>query len=322
MENSINILFSILIPAYKSTYLRAAIESCIWQKYPLWELIIVDDASPEDLRGIVNDFNDERISYYRNTRNYGAINVVDNWNKCLSFSKGDYIICMGDDDVLLPCCLNEYVSLISKYPNLGLYHAWTEIIDEEGNFLDIQHPRPEYEGVMSLCWNRWNGRNRQYIGDFCFEAEILKRDGGFYKLPLAWASDDITAVRAASVKGVANTQVICFQYRENRQTLSNTGNTKVKIDAILQEREWFSTFFSDVSNYHLSEIETKFLLLLKRDYQMHFKKKIHYLVMCDICTKKKHFLYWFRNRQKLEVSLYKLILWKIRSAFNLFVQTS
>lgn len=311
--------FSITIPAYKKQYLREAIESVLAQTYSDYELIIVDDCSPEDIKSVVDTFTDSRIHYYRNKKNCGAENVVDNWNVCLSYCTGDYIICMGDDDVLLPCCLSEYVSLIAKYPNLGLYHAWTEIIDEEGNFLDMQHPRPEYEGVMSLCWNRWNGRIRQYIGDFCFDAELLKREGGFYKLPLAWASDDITAVRAASVKGVANTQVLCFQYRENRQTISNTGNTRVKIDAILQEREWFSTFFSNVSKDHLSAIETKFFRLLERDYPLHFKKKIHYLVKCDICSKKKHFLFWFRNRKKIEISFYRLILWEIRGIFNIYV---
>jgi len=313
MEKQPDVLFSILIPAYKSTYLRAAIESCICQKYPKWELIIVDDASPEDLLSIANDFDDERISYYRNEINCGAENVVDNWNICLSYCTGDYVICMGDDDVLLPCCLNEYVSLMKKYPNLGLYHAWTEIIDENGKFLDIQHPRPEYEGAMSLCWNRWNGRIRQYIGDFCFNAEMLKKEGGFYKLPLAWASDDITAVRAASVSGVANTQVICFQYRENRQTISNTGNYKVKVDATLQEREWFMSFFSSVSRNLLTEIETKYLLLLERDYPMHFKKKIHYMVKCDIESNNKHFLFWYRNRSKVEISCFRLVYWIIRS---------
>ena len=308
--------FSIAIPAYKKEFLREAIESVLAQTYPNYELIIVDDCSPEDIKSIVASFTDSRIHYYRNKKNCGAENVVDNWNICLSYCTGDYVICMGDDDVLLPCCLSEYVSLMKKYPNLGLYHAWTEIIDENGKFLDIQHPRPEYEGAMSLCWNRWNGRIRQYIGDFCFNAEILKKEGGFYKLPLAWASDDITAVRAASVSGVANTQVLCFQYRDNHQTISNTGNYKVKVDATLQEREWFISFFTNISRNHLTEIETKYLLLLERDYPMHFKKKIHYMIKCDIESNYKHFLFWYHNRDKFQISRYRLVYWEIRSVLK------
>ena len=125
--------FSVLIPAYKSRYLKEAIESVLAQTYQYWELIIVDDNSPNDLWKIVQEFKDNRISYYRNERSFGACDVVYNWNKCLSYAKGDYVICMGDDDCLLPCCLDEYVKLINKYPALNVYHAKTQLIDEDSN---------------------------------------------------------------------------------------------------------------------------------------------------------------------------------------------
>ena len=107
--------FSITIPAYKSQFLEKAIASVVAQTFKNWELIIVDDCSPEHLYQIVEPFQkDNRIHYYRNEKNCGAENVVDNWNICLSHATGDYIICMGDDDCLLPWCLEEYQKLLSK----------------------------------------------------------------------------------------------------------------------------------------------------------------------------------------------------------------
>ena len=79
-----SILFSILIPAYKSRYLNEAMESVLAQTYQDWEMIIVDDHSPEDLVSIVRRYKDNRISYYRNGKNIGAGDVIKNWNKCLS----------------------------------------------------------------------------------------------------------------------------------------------------------------------------------------------------------------------------------------------
>ena len=94
--------FSVTIPTYKVQYLREAVESVVSQTYPDWELIIIDDCSPENLRAAVEPFlADSRISYFRNERNCGVVNVVDNWNICLSHCTGDYVICMGDDDRLL-----------------------------------------------------------------------------------------------------------------------------------------------------------------------------------------------------------------------------
>ena len=97
--------FSITIPAYKAKYLNECIDSILAQTYKDFELVIVNDASPEDLDSIVNQYIDSRIRYYVNEKNCGAINVVDNWNKCLEYAKGEFIICMGDDDKLMPNCL-------------------------------------------------------------------------------------------------------------------------------------------------------------------------------------------------------------------------
>ena len=48
--------FSITIPAYKRKYLKEAIDSCLSQTFKDFELIIVNDASPEDLDSIVNSY--------------------------------------------------------------------------------------------------------------------------------------------------------------------------------------------------------------------------------------------------------------------------
>ena len=73
-----NILFTIAIPAYKSKFLSEAIDSCLAQTYTNFELVIVDDASPEALKSVVDRFHDNRIRFYRNEKNCGAVDVVDN----------------------------------------------------------------------------------------------------------------------------------------------------------------------------------------------------------------------------------------------------
>lgn len=220
--------FSITIPAYKQKYFYEAIESCLAQTYKDFELIIVDDASPEDLKSIVDKFQDDRIRFYRNEKNCGALNVVDNWNICLSYAKGDYVICMGDDDKLLPNCLEEYVKLIAKFPNLNVYHGMTEIIDEDSNVSDMQEARPEREGVYSMMNGRLRNHRMQFIGDWLFKREALERQKGYIKMPMAWGSDDLTVYTLAMNLGVANTSMPVFQYRINNLTISNSGNYREK----------------------------------------------------------------------------------------------
>ena len=58
--------YSFILPAYKASFFREAIDSILAQSYTDFELIIVNDASPEDLTSIVNGYSDNRIQYYIN----------------------------------------------------------------------------------------------------------------------------------------------------------------------------------------------------------------------------------------------------------------
>lgn len=237
--------FSITIPAFKRAFLHEAIESCLAQTYEDFELIIVDDASPEDLKSVVDQFDDKRIRFYRNEKNCGALNVVDNWNICLGYAKGDYVICMGDDDRLLPNCLEEYTRLIEKYPDLNLYHALTEIIDEHSQFMRMQEMRPEREGLFSMIYGRLFGSRMQYIGDWMFRTDFLRSIGGYVDYPFAWGSDDMTAYLAAQGKGVANAQVPMFEYRESSVTISRSGNYDMKYESMTKLFSAIKTLVDD-----------------------------------------------------------------------------
>lgn len=292
--------FSVMIPAYKRTYLKECIDSILTQTYTDFELIIVNDASPEDLDSIVNSYSDSRIHYYKNEENCGAINVVDNWNICLSYAKGDYVICMGDDDKLLPNCLEEYAKLIETYPNIGLIHGWTEIINEESTPTLLTVHRCEYESALSLMWHRQYAYSCQFIGDFCFNREWLQAQGGFYKLPLAWGSDDISAIIGASKNGVANTQTIVFQYRVNSQTISSTGNMEYKLKAINQEYEWKKKFLNSPSNNHIDEQYRKQLLY---DLIKNIAKKKSLTLAKDLCKSPLiRSIYWWMHKSTYKIN--------------------
>ena len=310
--------FSITIPSFKTLYLKEAIESIISQTYPDWEVVIVDDCSPEDIAGVVKPYlADHRVRYYRNEKNCGAENVVDNWNICLNYCTGDYVICIGDDDRLLPCCLEEYKKLIEKYPNLNVYHARTEIIDENGNLNNIQEQRPEWESVLSLIWNRWDHRNRQYIGDFCYRTNYLVKAGGYYKLPLAWGSDDITAVLAAKEKGIANTQIFGFQYRENRHTISSsTTNAKLKIQVRKTQYDWYNNFLRNLKLDELNEEDSRYLSTIKPCCDQYFFEALDNDCPYYIKGNPVRALWCYQQLNDMPFSKVTYIKWWIKSFFR------
>ena len=293
--------FTVTIPAYKARYLQEAIDSVLAQTFVNFELIIVNDASPENLDSIVSNYTDSRIRYYKNKKNYGAIHVVDNWNKCLSYVMGDYIICMGDDDKLLPNCLDEYSQLISKYPNLDVFHGWTEIINERSEIINILDTRPDWESVYSLIWQRWAVR-QQFIGDFLFKTSTLRENGGFYKLPLGWGSDDLTAYINAEKNGIANTQIPVFQYRQTGITISSVSNGLIKIDALKSERKWIEAFLKRL--VPKSQLDRRLKYLLESNIDNRFNKRYQDTITKDIRNSRNKVFrisYWIRRFGQLDI---------------------
>lgn len=243
-NNSLNIKISVTVPAFKEKYLSRCIDSVLQQTYSNFELIIVDDNSPQGLKKIVDSFSDSRISYYKNEIGFGAEHVVGNWNMCIEKASGDYIICMGDDDMLLPNCLEEYVRIIKQFPGLAVYHGWSEEIDENDDVNRIFEPLPNWESVYSLIYYRLSGRP-QFIGDFLYDLKWLKSIGGYYDLPFAWGSDNMTAYFAAANKGIAHTQIPVFQYRSNHSSISSSSHNKEKFDCTVQQYNWLKSFLAE-----------------------------------------------------------------------------
>lgn len=295
-----SIKFSIIVPAFKKQFLKECIDSILAQSYENFEVIIINDNSPQDLDSVIKVYDDERIKYYKNSKGFGAYDVVKNWNKALDFSTGEYIICMGDDDMLHSECLTEYINLINKYPNLNIYHAWTLIIDEHSDVIGIQDVRPERESVYSMIWHLWKGR-RQFIGDWLIKTETLRSMGGYYYLPYAWASDHITAFKCAIKGGVANMQHIGFMYRENRQSITkNTDNTKYKILAMLKAKAWYHEFLKcEPENNDTDKIYHK---LIFNDLDSHISRRIAADLSVRLYEKPLSVLYWIYNRRKYKLT--------------------
>ena len=280
-----NATFSILLPVYKSCFLQECIDSIMTQTYAHWELIIVNDASPESsaIDALIHQYKDKRIQYSTNQQNIGALHVVRQWNLCLSYAKGDYVICMGDDDKLHPHCLATYANLIARYPDVDIFHGQTDIIDENGKVIRHTAIRPEKESAMSLLYGRTYRYHHQFIGDFCFQRKKLQAAGGFYYLPYAWGSDEISSVRAAEEHGIANTKDVVFYYRDNDGSITRHPHTFGKLKATLLEAKWIRNFLlKPVQN----TIDKDYQKTLQRYLIRNTLRKCYYIVYHSISSRK------------------------------------
>lgn len=105
---------SVILPTYnRAASLRLSCESVLSQSFRDLELLVVDDASTEDIEGCVRALGDPRVRYIRRERNGGAAAAR---NTGLAAARGAYIAFQDSDDVWLPGKLAAQVARLEALP--------------------------------------------------------------------------------------------------------------------------------------------------------------------------------------------------------------
>lgn len=109
--------------------------SVINQDYPHIELIIADDCSTDNSKNIIEKWllDYPKVQFIFNETNIGNTKL---FNKALKLAKGNYIIDLAADDVLVPDCISRQIKTFteSTFKNLGVVFGNAELITEKGDF--------------------------------------------------------------------------------------------------------------------------------------------------------------------------------------------
>lgn len=245
---------SFILPAFKRKFFAKAIASILAQTVSDFDLIIVDDASPEKLDEVVSQFNDSRIRYYRNDWNIGGTNLISNWNLALSYAQSEFCVLASDDDIYQPEYLERMLFLAERYPSINLFHCRILMIDGDDIPIGIAPCRPEYERCLDLVYDRAVNRVLQVAPEFLFRRKPLVAQGGFVNFPLAWYSDDATWMMLAKDNGVAYCAEILFCWRNSGINISaRFDKTAHKIEAAEQYKKWLFDFLNKVPTENASD---------------------------------------------------------------------
>ncbi len=122
---------SILIPAFNARdFISQTINSVLAQTYTDWELIILEDRSTDSTLQIGKEYSakhPEKIKVYQNEKNLG---MLENWNKGISLCKSELFVKLDADDIWMPEFLQKSITILEKYPEVGLVFTKYLNIDE------------------------------------------------------------------------------------------------------------------------------------------------------------------------------------------------
>lgn len=129
-------LVSVIVPNYNyARFLRQRIGSILLQSYTDYELILLDDASADESRDILESYRDNpHVSHIvYNDENSGS--PFTQWQKGLALARGKYVWIAESDDYADASFLAETVGMLERHPQAVVCFTGSRRIDPQGNTL-------------------------------------------------------------------------------------------------------------------------------------------------------------------------------------------
>lgn len=224
---------AIVIPAYKSRFFQQTIESISNQSCKDFTLYIGDDASPEDLKSIV-EFNCNHISYVykRFEDNLGGIDLVGHWERCIDMTGNEeWIWLFSDDDVMSENCVEGFFENLKKYGKATvsdkIFRFNLSVADENLKVLQ-RYETPTVFSVEYFLESYFISHNlRNKAVEFIFSKESYIKKGRFVNFPLAWGSDTATMLKFGQSSGFVTVEKGDVFWRASEYNVSSGGDIQI-----------------------------------------------------------------------------------------------
>ena len=143
---------SVIIPNYNhAPYLKERIDSVLNQTYQDFEVIILDDCSPDNSVEVIEQYrSNPHVSHIlineQNTRN-----TFIQWERGISMAKGRYIWIAESDDVAELQLLETLIGQLEQHPDASVAFCHSRLIDADGALLSEQNTKnPAQPGQITI----------------------------------------------------------------------------------------------------------------------------------------------------------------------------
>jgi len=219
---------SVIIPVYNGErYIAKTIESVIAQTEPAWELIAVNDGSPDNSLEILERYAGKMPDQIRViTVSNGGVSRARNTG--IAAAQGAYIAFLDQDDLFAPDKLRRQKEMFERDLGLGIVFTNETVIDGNGKVLqeNVLELGPEHRGNVfeTLLFG-----NFIPISSVMIKKDLFEKTGGFspeYSL----AEDLDFLLRAARGTRVDYIDEPLLRYR-----VHGGGGTRMRIDQLNAE---------------------------------------------------------------------------------------
>ncbi len=206
---------SVVMPVYKAErYLAQAVDSILAQSFPDFELLAVNDGSPDGSGGMLESYSarDSRVKQIH--RENGGVTAA--LQTGIAAAQGLYIARMDSDDIALPERFARQVAYLDAHPDIAALGTQFLLIDPDGRplkqmELPLDHAaidaRLVSEQGLALCHP-----------SVMMRADVLAQLGG-YDTRFPKAQDIELFLRMGEVGRLANLPEVLMEYRQHPDSI-------------------------------------------------------------------------------------------------------
>lgn len=245
---------AIVIPYYRITFFEQALRSLANQTDKRFKVYIGDDASKDDPRETIARYASVLdLHYIRFDENWGGRSLVAQWNRCLAqVDQPDWVIVLGDDDVLSPNVVETFHASSEKIKGATVLRFATQLIDAHDTAITEIYRHPERESSVDFIFRK----SRSSLSEYVFSYAALQTIG-FRELPLAWYSDILAVLEISRFGPVLSLNDASVLVRISGESISGSGRDS---SAKNQAAAWFYDYLLTRARHHFNREQRRLLL--------------------------------------------------------------
>lgn len=247
-------MLAIIIPYFKRTFFEATLQSLAAQTCQDFKVYIGDDASPEDPKVLLEQFQEQfEFVYHRFETNFGGVSLTQQWERCIALSENEpWLMILGDDDVMGNNMVEEFQKNLPEIEEVGsnLIRFSTQIINGEGDAISNIFEHPKLEKAKDSFWRKFKGETRSSLSEYIFSRAAYSKYG-FKDYPLAWHSDDRAWLEFADGNTILSINQVLIYIRMSSMNISGKG------DNLEYKRLASYAFYEGVADDYLSFFNKK-----------------------------------------------------------------
>lgn len=213
------IVFSVVVPVYntRQDLLLEMIRSVTTQTYPHWQLVLVNDASPDlGVSGVLAAaaVEDRRIVVVERAVNGG---IVAASNDGIAAATGDFVALLDHDDLLAPEALERVAEAIRNGTNVDYVYTDEDKVTTDGTF---------YDRFDKPSWSPERLRGQMYTSHLSVIRTSLVREVGAFRPGFDGSQDHDLILRVTErARGIVHIPEVLYHWR------AVEGSTALDIDS-------------------------------------------------------------------------------------------